>query len=110
MAVLDYGLSQRALIAVSTRSGDVAELLPADSPRSPTAAPRRSISRPCGAAVRQAVRAAPSRPHRPADPTDAALHRVTDGLAASTHALGELMLEVAPAYLSDTDAADVLTR
>ncbi|MFH7340565.1 hypothetical protein [Streptomyces sp. KHY 26] len=42
-----------------------------------------------------------------ADPTIAALRRV-DELAASTHAIGELMLEVAPAYLSDTDAADVL--
>lgn len=31
-----------------------------------------------------------------------------DDLAASTHAIGELMLEVAPAYLSDTDAAEVL--
>ncbi|MFF1651099.1 hypothetical protein [Streptomyces sp. NPDC058240] len=37
-----------------------------------------------------------------------ALRRVVDDLAASTHAIGELMLEVAPAYLSDTDAADVL--
>jgi hypothetical protein len=34
--------------------------------------------------------------------------RVVDDLAASTHAIGELMLEVAPAYLSDTDAADIL--
>jgi hypothetical protein len=36
------------------------------------------------------------------------MRRVVDDLAASTHAIGELMLEVAPAYLSDTDAADVL--
>ncbi|MFJ8854924.1 hypothetical protein [Streptomyces sp. NPDC102437] len=43
-----------------------------------------------------------------ADPTLAALRRVVDELAASTHAIGELMLEVASAYLSDTDAADVL--
>ncbi|MER6375419.1 hypothetical protein [Streptomyces mirabilis] len=34
--------------------------------------------------------------------------RVVDDLAASTYAMGELMLEVASAYLSDTDAADVL--
>ncbi|MEU9198352.1 hypothetical protein [Streptomyces hundungensis] len=27
---------------------------------------------------------------------------------ASAHAMGALMLEVAPAYLSDTDAADIL--
>ncbi|MFD8384978.1 MULTISPECIES: hypothetical protein [Streptomyces] len=33
---------------------------------------------------------------------------VVDDLAASTHAIGELMLEVVLAYLSDTDAADVL--
>lgn len=44
----------------------------------------------------------------PADPAIAALRRVVDDLAASTHAIGELMLEVAPAYLSDTDAADLL--
>jgi hypothetical protein len=37
-AALDYGLSQRALIAVPSRTGDVAELIPADSPCSPTAA------------------------------------------------------------------------
>ncbi|MFC9624809.1 hypothetical protein ACFTXM_34200 [Streptomyces sp. NPDC056930] len=35
---LDYGLSQRALIAVSARSDTVAELITAASPRSPTAA------------------------------------------------------------------------
>jgi hypothetical protein len=49
------------------------------------------------AVVRQAVRdirtAPPSPPaDRPADPT----------VAASTHAIGELMLELAPAYLSDS--------
>ncbi|GGV82966.1 hypothetical protein GCM10010228_58510 [Streptomyces massasporeus] len=37
-AALDHGLSWRALIAVSSRSSDVAELIRADSPRSPTAA------------------------------------------------------------------------
>ncbi|MGW2111073.1 hypothetical protein [Streptomyces sp. NPDC001948] len=65
------------------------------------------------AVVRQAVRdvrtALPPPPTDPlADPTVAALRRVVDDLAASTHAIGELMLEVAPVYLSDTDAADVL--
>lgn len=65
------------------------------------------------AVVRQVVRdvrTAPPPPPAdpPADPTVAALRRVVDDLAASTHAIGELMLEVAPAYLSDTDAADVL--
>ncbi|AWZ05230.1 MULTISPECIES: hypothetical protein [unclassified Streptomyces] len=38
------------------------------------------------------------------------LRRLVDELAAHTHQVGELMLEVAPAYLSDTDAADVLAR
>ncbi|MFJ4519147.1 hypothetical protein [Streptomyces sp. NPDC088816] len=45
-AAFDYGLSQRALIAVSSRTGDVAELIPADLPRSPTAACRPSIRTP----------------------------------------------------------------
>ncbi|MFJ1551170.1 hypothetical protein [Streptomyces sp. NPDC088246] len=44
----------------------------------------------------------------PADPALAVLRRVVDDLAASTHAIGELLLEVAPAYLSDTAAADIL--
>ena len=54
----------------------------------------------------------PRHPHRPApppkvrrtDPALAALRAMVDDLAASTHAIGELMLEVAPAYLSDTEA------
>ncbi|MFF3733292.1 hypothetical protein ACFYXM_23980 [Streptomyces sp. NPDC002476] len=63
--------------------------------------------------VRQAdrdVRTAPPPPpaEPPADPTGTALRRVVDDLAASTYAIGELMLEVAPAYLSDAAAADVL--
>ncbi|WP_406517581.1 hypothetical protein [Streptomyces sp. NBC_00826] len=63
--------------------------------------------------ARQAVRdirTAPPPPPAdpPTDPTVAALRCVVDDLAASTHAIGELMLEVAPAYLSDTAAADVL--
>ncbi|MFD3968540.1 hypothetical protein [Streptomyces bacillaris] len=45
----------------------------------------------------------------PADPALAELRRVVDDLAAHTHQLGELMLEVAPAYLSDTEATDILT-
>ncbi|ALO05656.1 hypothetical protein AQF52_0054 [Streptomyces venezuelae] len=44
----------------------------------------------------------------PADPAVAALHAVVDDFAASTHTIGELMLEVAPAYLSDIEAANVL--
>ncbi|MFJ2419937.1 hypothetical protein [Streptomyces brevispora] len=66
------------------------------------------------AVVRQAVRdvrTAPPPPPAgpPADPALTELRRVVDDLAATTHQLGELMLEVAPAYLSDTAAADVLT-
>ncbi|MFB6507428.1 hypothetical protein ACFYXP_33365 [Streptomyces sp. NPDC002466] len=62
--------------------------------------------------VRQAVRdvrpAPPPPAEPPADPTAAVPRRVVDDLAASTHAIGELMLDVAPAYLSDIEAADVL--
>ncbi|HEY9327104.1 MAG TPA: hypothetical protein VIS09_02500 [Streptomyces sp.] len=43
-----------------------------------------------------------------ADPALTELCRVVDDLAAHTHQLGELTPEVAPAYLSDTAAADVL--
>ncbi|MEV6703018.1 hypothetical protein AB0M68_38850 [Streptomyces sp. NPDC051453] len=63
--------------------------------------------------VRQAVRdvrtAPPPAPADPsADPVLAALRAVVDELAAHTRQVGELMLEVAPAYLSDTHAAGVL--
>ncbi|MGW8329928.1 hypothetical protein ACWGLE_18755 [Streptomyces sp. NPDC055897] len=34
--------------------------------------------------------------------------RVVDDLAACCYQLGELMLEVVPAYLSDTEAAGIL--
>jgi hypothetical protein len=62
------------------------------------------------ALVRQAVHTAPppSSADPPADPALAALRRVVDDLAASTYAIGELMLEVAPSCLSDTGAADVV--
>jgi hypothetical protein len=71
------------------------------------------MSRPVRAVVRQAVRDVRTAPSPPpadplADPTLAGLRAVVDGLAASTHAIGELMLEVAPVYLSD--AANVLAR
>jgi hypothetical protein len=64
--------------------------------------------------VRQAVRdvhTAPPAPPAdpPAYPAPAALRRTVDDLVSTTHAIGELMLEVAPAYLSDTKAAEVLT-
>lgn len=112
-AALDYGLSQRALIAVSSRTGDVAELI---TRRLATLAHSglTALDEPTvRAVVRQAVRdvrTAPPPPPAgpPADPALTELRRVVDDLAATTHQLGELMLEVAPAYLSDTAAADVL--
>lgn len=110
-AALDYGLSQRALINVSSRSGDVAELI---TRRLATLAHSRlqALDEPTvRAVVRQAVRdirtAPPPPPAEPsAEPAVAALRRVVDELAASTHRIGELMLEVAPPYLSDTEAAN----
>lgn len=113
-AALDYGLSQRALIAVSGRSGDVAELI---TRRLATLAHSglQALDEPTvRAVVRQAVRdvrtAPPPPPDGPpANPALTELRRVVDDLAATTHQLGELMLEVAPAYMSDTAAADVLT-
>ncbi|MFF8646384.1 hypothetical protein [Streptomyces sp. NPDC015345] len=71
------------------------------------------MSRPCArwsARPSADIRTAPPPPltDPPADPTVAALRRIVDDLAASTHQIGELMLEVAPPYLSDTEAADVL--
>lgn len=112
MAALDYGLSQRALIAVSSRTDDIAKLITRRLAALAHSGLQTLDEATVRAVVRQAVRdvrTAP-RPHAdpPADPTVAALRRVVDDLAASTHAIGELMLEVAPAYLSDTDAADVL--
>ncbi|WP_326680897.1 hypothetical protein [Streptomyces sp. NBC_01237] len=112
-AALDYGLSRRALIDVSSRSGDVAELITRRLGTLAHSGLQALNEATVRAVVRQAVRdirTAPPVPPAdpPADPTVAALRRVVDDLAASSHAIGELMLEVAPAYLSDTDAADVL--
>ncbi|MER8159953.1 hypothetical protein [Streptomyces sp. NPDC094472] len=112
-AALDYGLSQRALIAVSGRTGDVTALI---TRRLTTLVHSglTALDEPTvRAVVRQAVRdvrTAPLLPpdEPPADPARAALRRAVDDLTASTHAIGELMLEVASAYLSDADAADVL--
>ncbi|MEW2308910.1 hypothetical protein AB0918_09790 [Streptomyces sp. NPDC006864] len=112
-AALDYGLSQRALIAVSGRTDTVAQLI---TRRLAVLAHSglQALDEPTvRAVVRQAVldvRAAPppSPAGPPADPALTELRRVVDDLAATTHQLGELMLEVAPAYLSDTAAADVL--
>ncbi|WP_328698418.1 hypothetical protein [Streptomyces sp. NBC_00342] len=111
-AALDYGLSQRALIAVSSRTDTVAELI---TRRLATLAHSglTALDEPTvRAVVRQAVRDLCTAPPPPADqladPALAELRRVVDELAATTHQLGELMLEVAPAYLTDTAAADVL--
>ncbi|MFF0754550.1 hypothetical protein [Streptomyces sp. NPDC004267] len=112
-AALDYGLSQRALIAVSARANDVAELITrrlATLARSGLQALDAATVR---AVVRQAVRdVRTSPPPPPADPaTDplvAAGRQLTDNLFASAHAIGELMLEVAPSYLSDTQATGIV--
>ncbi|MFG3042825.1 hypothetical protein ACGFYZ_38590 [Streptomyces sp. NPDC048330] len=112
-AALDYGLSQRALIAVSGHTDTVAEIitrrlatLAHSGLQALDAATVRTVVR---QAVRD-VRTAPPPPpaELPADPAVAALRAVVDDLAACSHQLGELMLEVAPSYLSDTEAADVL--
>ncbi|MFB6819704.1 hypothetical protein ACFCV8_34770 [Streptomyces sp. NPDC056347] len=107
---LDYGLSQRALIAVSGRTDTVAEIITRRLAALAHSGLQALDDPTVRAVVRQAVRdvrtappPAPADP--PADPTIAALRRAVDDLAASTHAIGELMLEVAPAYLSDAEAA-----
>ncbi|MFB6812811.1 hypothetical protein [Streptomyces sp. NPDC056387] len=112
-AALAYGLSQRALIAVSGRTDTVAEIITRRLAALAHSGRQDLDTATVRAVVRQAVRdvrTAPPPPPTdpPADPTVAALRRVVDNLAASSHAIGELMLEVAPAYLSDSQAADVL--
>jgi hypothetical protein len=110
-AALDYGLSQRALIAVSGRSSDVAELITRRLSTLAHSGLQSLDTATVRAVVRRAVRdvrSAPLPADSPADPELAALRAVVDDLAAATHAVGELMLEVAPAYLSDTAAGEVL--
>ncbi|MFD3664023.1 hypothetical protein ACFWVF_26125 [Streptomyces sp. NPDC058659] len=112
-AALDYGLSQRALIAVSGRTDTVSQLITHRLAALAHSGLQALDEPTVRAVVRQAVRdlrTAPPPPPAdpPADPALAELRRVVDDLAAHTHQLGELMLEVAPAYLSDTTAADVL--
>ncbi|MFJ4569075.1 hypothetical protein ACIP4U_36565 [Streptomyces caelestis] len=97
-AALDYGLSQRALIDVSSRSGDVAELITRRLAALAHSGLQALDAATVRAVVRQAVRdirTAPPPPpdDPPADPTVAALRRVIDDFAASTHAIGEAVLE-----------------
>ncbi|MYZ34410.1 MULTISPECIES: hypothetical protein [unclassified Streptomyces] len=101
------------MIAVSGRTDDVAELITRGLAALAHSGLQALDEPTVRAVVRQAIRdvrtAPPPPPENPsADPALAALRRTVDDLAASTHAIGELVLEVAPAYLSDTDAADVL--
>ncbi|MGW3498945.1 hypothetical protein [Streptomyces sp. NPDC001020] len=111
-AALDYSLSQRALIAVN-RTDTVAELITRRLATLAHSGLQTLDTATVRAVVRQAVRdvhTAPPPPPAdlPADPTVAAARAIVDDLAAINHKIGELMLEVAPAYLSDTEAADVL--
>ncbi|MEU0219426.1 hypothetical protein ABZ281_31955 [Streptomyces sp. NPDC006265] len=109
-AALDYGLSQRALIAVSGRTDVVAELITRRLAALAHSGLQALDEPTVRAVVRQAVRdvriAPPPPPVDPsADPVVAAGRQLTTNLFSSAHAIGELMLEVAPAYLSDTEAA-----
>ncbi|MFE9413909.1 hypothetical protein ACFYN0_34765 [Streptomyces sp. NPDC006704] len=112
-AALDYGLSQRALIDVAGRTGDLAELiarrlalLAHSGLTALDAAAVRAVVRQAVRDIRTAPPAPPAEP--PTDPTVVAGRGMVDQLADNAYALGELMLEVAPAYLRDADAADVL--
>lgn len=110
---IDYGLSQCALIAVSSRADTVAELITHRLTTLAHSGLKALDESRVRAVVRQVVRdvrnAPPPPPAEPpADPVLAELRAVVDELLASAHAIGELMLEVAPAYLSDTDATRVL--
>ncbi|MEU9396937.1 hypothetical protein AB0D86_43975 [Streptomyces sp. NPDC048324] len=109
-AALDYGLSQRVLIDVSSRTDVVAELITRRLAALAHSGLQALDEATVRAVVRQAVRdvrtAPPPPPAEPsADPLVTAGRQLTNDLFASAHAIGELMLEVAPAYLSDTEAA-----
>ncbi|MFF8882855.1 transposase [Streptomyces flaveolus] len=106
--LLWYSLKKRD---VSSRADLVAELIPAASPRSPTAASRPSTLPRCAPwSARPSAASAPPRHRLPPirRPTRPSPRAVVDDLAASTHAIAQLILEVAPVYLSDTVAAGVL--
>ncbi|MEK8141650.1 hypothetical protein NKH18_00695 [Streptomyces sp. M10(2022)] len=111
-AALDYGLSQRALIDVSGRTGDVAELITRRLATLAHSGLQALDEPPC--APWSARPSATSAPHRPAARRSASgsrTHRAAPRRRRPRRhhppARG-LMLEVAPAYLSDTAAADVL--
>ncbi|MFZ4240840.1 hypothetical protein ACOZGD_37470 [Streptomyces murinus] len=108
---LDYGLSQRALIAVSGRTDAVAEIITHRLTALAHSGLQALDEAAVRAVVRQAVRDVRTAPlPAPAEPPmHPALAVLRDDLAACSHQLGELMLEVAPAYLSDTEATDILT-
>ncbi|WP_407563127.1 hypothetical protein [Streptomyces sp. 184] len=121
---IDYGLSQRALLAVSDRTDDLVELVGRRVAALAHSGPQALDGLTVRAVVRQAVhdvRTTPPAPAEPpADPALAALagaaadsvltalRAAFDQMAAHAHQMGELLLEVAPGYLSDTEAADVL--
>lgn len=112
-AALDYGLSQRALIAVSGRVDVVAELITRRLAALVHSGLQALDDPTVRAVVRRAVRdvrTAPSpAPVEPAaDPAVTGRRAVVDDLAACSHQLGDLLLGVVPAYLSGTAAADVL--
>ncbi|OII61310.1 hypothetical protein BJP40_05925 [Streptomyces sp. CC53] len=111
-AALDYGLSQRALLAVSSRTDDLAQLLARRLTELARHQPEALEPAAVEDVVRQAVRdirTAPTSAAEPsADPLTAKGRRTVNALADSAHQIGELMLKAAPAYLSDTEAADIL--
>ncbi|MFJ9417739.1 hypothetical protein ACIRPT_26770 [Streptomyces sp. NPDC101227] len=97
-AALDYGRYQRALIAVSGRTDDIARLITGRLATLADCGPDALSEPTVRVVVRQAARDVRSAPPAdpPADPTLAALRRFVDDLAVSTHVIGELMLGVAP--------------
>lgn len=116
----DYGLSQRALTAVAGRTGDVAELitdrlaaLAQSGPQALNGPAVRAVVRQAVHDVRTAQFPAPADPPGPTDPlvdpVITAMRAEVENLFSCAHQIGELMLEVAPAYVSDVAAEDVLT-
>ncbi|MET9017057.1 hypothetical protein ABZX74_40315 [Streptomyces olivaceoviridis] len=111
----EFGISRaQAYRLFSARGGDGAELITRRLTALDHDARRLLVSPPCGQwSARLSATSAPTPPPPPSpagEPADLVItepRRVADSLYASTYAIGELILEVAPAYLSDTAAADV---